>query len=75
MIIKYSEDDDNKNNEKDNENVDYISVRGSLCSETPARITNNRTPPPVVSPHITTIKIHLILLHFKFCVANVRSCQ
>lgn len=51
------------------------SVRGSLCSKTPARITNNRTPPPIVSPHITTIKNHLILLHFKFCLANVHSCQ
>ena len=56
-------------------NVDYISVRGSVCSEFPRRLTLNRTPPPPFSPHLTTIKIHLILLPSKFCVANVRSCQ
>jgi hypothetical protein len=62
-------------NERENENIVYIDVRGSVCSEPPTRITNNRTPPPCFSPHITTIKVHLILQHFKFCLANVHSCQ
>jgi len=62
-------------NKRESENVVYINVKGSVCSETPARITNNRTPPPCFSPHITTIQNHLILLHFKFCLANVHSCQ
>jgi hypothetical protein len=64
-------DDYNKNFEK----VVYRDESRSVCSETPPRISNNRTPPPCFSPHITTIKFHLILLHFKFCVANVHSCQ
>ena len=67
---------ENKNDDKKGiRNVIYIDVKGSVCGETPARITNNRTPPPCFSPHITTIQNHLILLHFKFCLANVHSCQ
>ena len=60
---------------KNFENIVYRDERRSVCGETPARITNNRTPPPCFSPHITTIQNHLILLHFKFCLANVHSCQ
>ena len=84
-IINCNENESERNNEVENkliddsergiENIDYINVRGSLCAQHPARITNNRTPPPCFSPHITTIKFHLILLHFKFCLANVHSCQ
>lgn len=67
---------ENKNDDKKGiRNVIYIDVKGSVCSEPPTRITNNRTPPPCFSPHITTIQNHLILLHFKFCLANVHSCQ
>lgn len=73
---KYKDNDKEiKDSEKESEKVVYINVRGSVCSETPTRITNNRTPPPCFSPHYTTIKVHLILQHFKFCVANVHSCQ
>ena len=33
------------------ENKSYISVRGSLCTATPASITRNRTPPPPSQKH------------------------
>ena len=46
-IISYRESDDKSKSESksiresNSENIDYISVKGSVCSETPARITNN----------------------------------
>ena len=82
MIIKVNNKSKNisrikseSKSESKSENMVYISERRSVCSENPARITNNRTPPPCFSPHFTTIQNHLILLHFKFCLANVHSCQ
>lgn len=46
-IINYRERKDKSNSKEIKEskrgieNIDYISVKGSVCSETPARITNN----------------------------------
>lgn len=40
-----------KDSEIESENVVYINVRWSLCSELPRPITRNRTPPPHSQPN------------------------
>lgn len=56
-------------------NIDYISEKVRLCPAPPPVANNNRTPPPILSPHFTTINFHLILLLIKYCVASLDSCS